>query len=878
MAKGTPVLMFSGVIKPVEQIKRGDLLMGPDSKPRRVLNTCKGREMMYKVTPVKGDPYTVNESHILSLKKTGTHARSKGGKGDIINISIRDYVESSKTFKQIHKGWRSPVDWDTKALPELLPPYLLGLWLGGGCSRTSSITSADKEIHSYISDFAKVHGLGFRVESNGGDNKSVNLHITHHGKWYKGVKGELRRYNLLQNKHVPHIYKCNDRENRKLLLAGLMDSDGSLHRTGYDYISKNETLANDVAYVSRSLGYAAYVKKCVKKCYNTGVVGEYFRVSISGDTSDLPVKIMRKKAPIRRQKKSVNVTGIQVEATQVDDYYGFEIDGDHLFMLGDFTVTHNTICFSAIINEHNGAAAAVVHRKEIVGQISLALAKLGVKHRIIAPMPVVTRIRRKHLKEIGKSYVEPRAVVGVISVQTLTSGVSERNRGLQRWLKQITLCVYDEGHHYVEQGLWAKAVHAMENAKLLFVTATPERADGRGLGHVTDGFAETMVEGPSTQWLIDQGYLCSFKYKAPKTNLDVSDIPITASGDLNTKAMRKRIVESELVGDVVSQYLQFAKGKRAIVFANDVATAEEMATAFNASGVVAAALSGQTDQGERDNKLDQFEGGQISVLVNVDLFDEGFDVPAVEAVILARVTESLAKYLQMVGRALRVVYAQGFDLSTTEGRLGAIAAGNKPHALVIDPVRNWERHGMPNWPRVWSLEGREKGSRGSAGDLIPQRVCLACTQPYEKFYDACPFCGEPAPEPVGRSAPEQVEGNLEELDVEAMSALFEKMRRADMSAEEYALDQERRFIPKIGRRRDMKRHLDSKYRRDVLRNLVAWWVGCQPDDRTQSEIHKRFFYRFGVDIGTAFTLKSKETDELIKRIEARFNEDLRDVS
>lgn len=533
-----------------------------------------------------------------------------------------------------------------------------------------------------------------------------------------------------------------------------------------------------------------------------------------------------------------------------------------------------TVCFAAIIHDHIGASAAVVHRKEIVGQISQALARLEVRHRVVAPSPVVTRIRRKHLQEFGKSYVDPHALAGVVSVQTLTSGASGKNRELRKWLKQVTLGVFDEGHHYVEQGLWARAVHAMGDAKLLFVTATPERADGKGLGAEADGFAETMVEGPTTRWLIDEGFLCKFKYKAPSTDLDVSNIPLTASGDLNTKAMRKRIVESHLVGDVVAQYKRFTPGKRAIVFANDVATAEEIADKFNAGRVAAAALSGETDQGERDRMLDAFESGGLSVLVNVDLFDEGFDVPAVEVVILARVTESLAKYLQMVGRALRVVYAPGHDLATTQGRLDAIAAGPKPYAVVLDAVRNWERHGMPNWPRVWSTAGREKGSRGTAGDLIPQRVCTACTQPYERFYGACPYCGEPVPEPAGRSAPEQVDGDLTELDVDAMSVLFEKMRRADMDEQEYALDQARRGIPSIGRRRDMKRHVDGRHRREVLRNLVAWWVGCQPADRPLGEKHKRFYHRFGIDIGTAFTLNTKDTDALIERIQQRFKEDI----
>ena len=532
-----------------------------------------------------------------------------------------------------------------------------------------------------------------------------------------------------------------------------------------------------------------------------------------------------------------------------------------------------TLCFSSIVHDHTGAAAVVAHRKEIVSQIACSLAALDVKHRVIAPPNVVALIRRKQLKLFDKSFVDPHAQVGVVSVQTLTSAGASKNRELQRWVGQVTLAVFDEGHHYVKTGLWAKAVEAFSKAKLLFVTATPERADGKGLGAEADGFAEIMLEGPDTKWLIEQGYLSSFKYVAPDSDLDVSGIPITASGDLNTKALRKRVVESHLVGDVVEHYLQRAKGKKAIVFATDVATAEDMEATFTAAGVRAKALSGQTEQGVRDGSLDQFESGGLDVLINVDLFDEGFDVPAAEVCILARPTESLAKFLQMVGRVLRCVYGAGFDLKTQEGRLAAIAAGDKPFALIIDPVRNWERHGMPNWPRMWSLEGRSGGGRSDSAGTVPQKVCLACTQPYFAYHTACPYCGA-IPEPPGRSSPEQVEGDLRELDVEAMAALFEKMNAAEMSDADYTLDQIGRGIPRRGRPQDLKRHQAAKYRRTVLRELVAWWVGTQPESRSMSEKHKRFYHRFGVDIATAFTLNAKDTDALIERIQQRFTEDM----
>lgn len=530
-----------------------------------------------------------------------------------------------------------------------------------------------------------------------------------------------------------------------------------------------------------------------------------------------------------------------------------------------------TVIFSSAIRDHDGAAAAVAHRKEIVSQISGSLAKLGIKHRVIAQPNTIALIRRKHLREYGKSFIDPSAPVGVVSVQTLTSKSARTNIPLRRWLKSVGLGVFDEGHHYVEKGLWGRAVEMLPQAKLLFVTATPDRADGKGLGAHADGFCDEMVEGPSTQWLLDQGYLSDFAYFCPRSDLNQDNIPLTASGDVNTKEMRKRITESHLVGDVVQHYLRLARGKKTIVFANDVATAEELAQRFRDTGVRAEAVSGATEQGQRDRHLSEFEHGDLMVLVNVDLFDEGFDVPAAECAILARVTESLAKYLQMVGRVLRPVYAPGMPLDTAEQRKAAMAAGPKPRAAIIDPVRNWERHGAPNWARKWTLD--RTGGEGSGKARL--RACTLCTQPYELFHKECPYCGEPVPlpGPGGRSTPEKVDGDLLEMDAEAFAALCQQINAADMSDDEYALNQCGRNLPPIARGADMRRHQEAKYRRKVLRELVAWWVGCQPE-RGLSEVHRRFFHRFGIDIGTAFTLKARETDALIELIQDKFTEDL----
>lgn len=513
-----------------------------------------------------------------------------------------------------------------------------------------------------------------------------------------------------------------------------------------------------------------------------------------------------------------------------------------------------TVVFSSMIHDHVGASCAIVHRKEIVAQISLSLARFGIKHRIVAPPSVVAMVRRKHLNEFNMSYVDPSALCGVASVQSLTSKSSQKNYKLQKWLDQVTFAVYDEGHHYIDEGQWAVAVHRLDKAAQLFITATPERADGVGLGEGQGGFARAMVEGVTTDWLIKNGMLSKFTYKAPASDLDVADVALTKRGDFNAKALRARALDSHIVGDIVAHYKRWGENRKAIVFSTDVKTAMEQAAQFNEDGIKAVALSGETEDAEREQAIDAFQRGDIQVLVNVDLFDEGFDVPAVEVVILGRPTMSLGKYLQMVGRALRILKG-------------------KEYAIIIDPVRNWERHGMPDWPRSWTLDARPKSDRSNGSDTIPQRVCDGCTQPYEALFKACPYCGH-VPIPAKRGTPEQVDGDLVELDVEALRALFQQVDDAKMDDAAFQRKMIADNIPPIGRSQALRRHQQAQYRRGVLTNLMGWWMGAQPADRSLSEKQKRFYLRFGVDVLTAQTLDAKQTDALIDKISANFHKDL----
>ena len=312
LGKGTPVMLCTGHVVKVEEIKVGDKLMGPDSKPRTVLSLANGKETMYQVTPVKGDPYVVNESHILSLKMNGNVGKHKIG--DVVNISVADYLSMQNNFKYRAKGWRSPINFPSSEVP--LDPYFLGLWLGDGTRSNTHITTSDKEIVESI--YQEAHKLGLVISNIVPKGQAKTYAITTGQKGCKNVLLDILRNNdLLNNKHIPDVYKHNSREIRLALLAGLMDTDGAWNYGGFDYVSVSEKLADDVVYLSRSLGFAAYKAPCKKTCKNStrdkNFVGIYYRVIISGDLSVVPVKLSRKKCAPRRQVKNVLHTGITVK-------------------------------------------------------------------------------------------------------------------------------------------------------------------------------------------------------------------------------------------------------------------------------------------------------------------------------------------------------------------------------------------------------------------------------------------------------------------------------------------------------------------------------------------------------------------------------------
>lgn len=498
-----------------------------------------------------------------------------------------------------------------------------------------------------------------------------------------------------------------------------------------------------------------------------------------------------------------------------------------------------TATFCNIISEHEGYSLAMAHRSELVSQMSITLARYGIRHRVIASKDTCKIISALHMVEIGKDYTNPNAKVAVASVDTLINLKPD-----DALFKQTSLVVVDEAHHVIRDNKWGRAVGMFPSKRVLGVSATPMRSDRKGLGLHADGIFDELVVGVPMRWLIDNGFLTSYRIFAPPCDVNIGAVTITESGDYNLAQLRKEIHNSRtLVGDIVSHYKRLAMGKLGITFVVDIEEAVRVAKEYRDNGVPAEVITGKTPALMRSNIMKQFRARKILQLISVDVLGEGVDIPAVEVVSMARHTASFGLFTQQFGRALRPL----------EG---------KTHAIIIDHVSNVIRHGLPDAHRNWTLDRGEKRSRSKQDDGVPVRTCLnvTCLSVYERIYKACPFCGH-IPVPADRSSPEMVDGDLTELDPALLAQLRGEIERIDGDV----------YVPRgvtpIVAQSIRNKHAERQEHQTALRERIALWAGYQRHlGRGDNETMRRFYFKFGTDIATAQTLNARSAQELHDRI------------
>ena len=436
LGRGTQVIMYDGTVKAVEQVVDGDLVMGPDSKPRRVFGVMSGHGPLKRIVPNKGDAWVCNDKHVLTVFShsnqklidvpvTDCYSRIQGsswatflrGKAENFKTSarirgatktavirgigvdaVRDLHTRGHSFNEIAFAFSTTTgavrnainrqyDYSAKPsefvksgqvvqervgvdfLPQDVPvdPYWTGLWLGDGTIGKPQITTADKEIIDYCHDFARRGDYGMT------DNLVRGREHIHYITYTTGTKrGQARAgRNALLNfieslvvngeKRIPSKYLINDKRVRLEILAGLIDTDGYCVQGCCVITTKFVGLRDDILYLARSLGFAAnWCEKKVKKYLRN----TYYNVVISGDLQEVPCRLPRKQMKPRTTHKNHHHTGFKIEDVGDGEYFGFQVTGDGRFLLGDFTVTHNSSVFEIIGGEWFCDTAVVLGDKD----------------------------------------------------------------------------------------------------------------------------------------------------------------------------------------------------------------------------------------------------------------------------------------------------------------------------------------------------------------------------------------------------------------------------------------------------------------------------------------------------------------------------------
>ena len=627
LGKDTPVMMFDGTIKKVQDIKTGELIMGDDSTPRTILSTCTGIEQLYKIVPTKGDSYVVNESHILSLKYV---QRRNKNHGKIIDISVLDYLNTPRNFKHNEvRGYRVPISFPEKEVP--LDPYMIGYWLGDGASDSARISCQESTVLHYF-------------HRNLGKYDLILDYVSQYDYRIRGQKPNyffktLKDLNLIGNKHIPHIYKCNSREVRLQVLAGLLDSDGSAIKGGWDFCQKNETLFDDVMFIARSLGFACYKQKCKKTCTNAPNgprKGTYFRCSISGaGVEDVPCKVPRKKLESREQVKNVLNVGIKVEKLKVGEYFGFEIDGNHRFVLGDFTVTHNTTVSLALSAHLKVRTMIVVHKEFLANQ-------WVEKIKEFCPGATIGRVQGD-VFDVEKDFV-------IAMIQTMCMREFEK-----RAFDSIGLLIVDEAHH-IGAPAFSQFMFKICPKFTLGLTATPERKDGLTrllywfLG--PEFFKVERVNQRTTQ-VQTLTYTDEAFKEAP---------PVTRFGQLNMAGMINIVTELDARNDLIVETAReaFNDGRRVLILSDRREHCFELQRQLSS-------ISALYVGGMKEADLEISSKSPI-VIATFQLAHEGLDIPALDTVILATPKSDIK---QSIGRIMRET------------------AGKVNNPLIFDIVDQW---------------------------------------------------------------------------------------------------------------------------------------------------------------------------------------------
>jgi superfamily II DNA or RNA helicase len=623
LGKNTPIIMYNGHIKWVQDIVPGDFLMGPDSTPRTVLSTATGRGNLYKITPEEGTPFVTNGPHILSLMKSD---------GTVLNISVEDYLSNRYVYEDLseYKLYRKGIHFPSPN--SCRDAYLTGKLLISNRPIDRRLLDVEKET----------------IKSN---HSLMCSYITQ--------------------------FKLSSMNNRALFMVGALSNAKFVENYGYILTIVNRKLANNILWISRSLGLNAKL------------------VTVNDINDQHDIIHIKTPDPIRVSTSLHNVvslTGFSIESIGDGNYYGFELSDDRLFLLGDFIVTHNTVLFSHIdkkLREQGESRPTLViaHRDELLDQAAEKFEK-------VSPDVSISKEKAK-LRATNSNIV-------LASIQSIGRSGSDRLNDYD-----FGLIIVDECHHAQADSYKTALTRlgAFDGDRLLLgVTATPVRMDRKQLHTASGAIFEEEIYRYTMRQAMKDGWICPIRGYQVETFIDISKVSVKA-GDFNEKELENIVVGSNRNDIIYENWKKICPTRKTLVFCISRAHAEEVYAFMKQKGVRVGCVF--DDSKDRKAIVEDFRIGNLQMLVNVRIATEGWDVPDIGCIIQASPTLSWPLYVQEIGRGTRI-YPGKTDL------------------IVIDVVDNTSRHNLCTVPAILGLP-RTLNLKGTTlatvADLVDSTGC-----------------------------------------------------------------------------------------------------------------------------------------------------------
>lgn len=682
------VLTPTGFV-PMGSLRVGHLVCTPRGRVARVSGVYpQGIKPVYRVTLNDGANTECCREHLWAVRtKSAKHL----GRGYLLKTTaelvgdLHDGNGNNKWFIPV----TSPVVLAATSLP--IDPYVVGVLIGdGGLKHRVMLSSADEFIIEEVNrrllletSITHVSGCDYILRGNRHPGRTGSLLrnlLTEVGLFGKGAK----------DKFIPYIYQHATIDDRIALLRGLMDTDGTVRLDGHaEFNTVSSRLAFDVRDLVRGLGGVTKVRDKAPGWYTHR--GERrlgqpsFRITITLNGIN-PFLLPRKAERANTNKIQGQTRAIRsIKPSRQAECQCIAIDDpDGLYLTDNHIVTHNTIIFASIIARQPGRAMVLAHREELIFQAADKIRRVtGLESDI-----EMAELRAAEIGLHGKA----QAVISTIQTQ-----VSGKNGGrMQRFNPhEFSLLVVDECHH-APAGTYRRVIDHYRrnpNLRVLGVTATPDRTDEEALGKIFDevAFDYDIRFGINDGWLVP-----IIQRSVDVDGLDLSAVRTTA-GDLNGADLA-RVMEFEgNLHEIASPTLDLTKdGRKTLIFAASLAHAERLCEILNRHKPGCARwVHGGTPKPDRRKLFADYAKREFQYLVNVGVATEGFDDPGIEAVVMARPTESRSLYAQMIGRGLRPLPGVADDpdhFGSPLMRRDAIAGSGKPSVEIIDFVGNCGKH------------------------------------------------------------------------------------------------------------------------------------------------------------------------------------------